>query len=426
MTPYQHVLAQMHTAQRTKTYVTKYYPDELNAIEAKPGRNWTEKLYMYLHELNEIPKCPICGNQVKLAKFNTGYYTFCSRECARKDPHRGEKFRQTCLKRYGVEAPMQSKAIREKSIRTCIQKYGVAHANKSQAVKDKISKTNRISHSTKEYRENYKKTILAKYGVEHFSKTPEYLKRVTRTNLERYGAKHAMQTDKIKQKLAATNITKYGVSNASKLVSRKNFPELIESSQHQWLCRCPHPECDKCQDKIYITNCGVHEVRTKIGAELCTKLHPINDHRSTMEYEICKMLDGMNIKYEINNRTIVAPQEIDIYVPSHKLGIEVNGCYWHSDAEKDNQYHFNKWLKAKQRGIKIIFLWEDWIRNHPTSIQKLIFYHINGGSHPRLDWQTESIDCGLYDINTIEESSIVPHSEIHSEHICWTVGKIKK
>lgn len=424
MTPYQQILTQMHSSQRTRKYVERHFPDELDAIEAKPGRSWVEKLYLYLHDMNEIPKCPICGNLVNLEKFNKGYYTFCSQECAYKDPNRKNKFKETCLERYGVEAPMQSNAIRKKSSQTCIRKYGVEHANKSQTVKDKISKSNRLSHSTEEYRRNYRKSMLTKYGVESYPQSKEFKEKYQATCLERYGTTHPMKSQEIKSRLISTNLNRYGVINAAQLISRRNFPELINSDGGRWVCKCPHPECNECEEKTYITTRGVHDGRLRCNAELCTKLHPINDHRSTAEYIICGMLDELGVKYEISNRTVIAPQEIDIYIPELKLGVEVNGCYWHSEIEKPKNYHFNKWLQAKFVGVKLIFIWEDWVENYLTCVQNLLYYHIYGGEVPNIAWDSESIDDGIYDINLISEHQIVPAPEFHNGYKCWTVGKI--
>jgi len=44
------------------------------------------------------------------------------------------------------------------------------------------------------------------------------------------------------------------------------------------------------------------------------------------------------------------------------LGFEFNGLYWHSDKFKDKWYHINKTNYFKERGIRIIHIWEDdWV-----------------------------------------------------------------
>lgn len=51
--------------------------------------------------------------------------------------------------------------------------------------------------------------------------------------------------------------------------------------------------------------------------------------------------------------------EIDMYIPEKRLGIEFNGIYWHSDLQKDKNYHFNKSKLAELRGIRLINIYED-------------------------------------------------------------------
>ena len=64
--------------------------------------------------------------------------------------------------------------------------------------------------------------------------------------------------------------------------------------------------------------------------------------------------------------------EIDIYSPSLKLGFEFNGNYWHSDLFKQNNYHQQKTLVAKQENINLIHIFEyEWL-NKQNIIKSLI------------------------------------------------------
>lgn len=53
--------------------------------------------------------------------------------------------------------------------------------------------------------------------------------------------------------------------------------------------------------------------------------------------------------------------EIDIYSEEHKIGIEFNGLYFHSElaGKKNELYHLNKTDKAEQNGIHLIHIFED-------------------------------------------------------------------
>lgn len=64
---------------------------------------------------------------------------------------------------------------------------------------------------------------------------------------------------------------------------------------------------------------------------------------SSYEKEIQKFLDQYNVKYSAN-RQILEGKEIDILVPSQKIGIEFDGLRFHSEffGKKSRSYH---WIK---------------------------------------------------------------------------------
>lgn len=73
------------------------------------------------------------------------------------------------------------------------------------------------------------------------------------------------------------------------------------------------------------------------------------------------------------NREILRNREIDIFIPSLKLGIEYNGLHWHSEKfGKDKNYHLDKLNKCNEQGIKLIQIFEDeWINHREICESKL-------------------------------------------------------
>lgn len=66
-----------------------------------------------------------------------------------------------------------------------------------------------------------------------------------------------------------------------------------------------------------------------------------------------------------NNRDIIFPLELDLYYPNKRIGVEFNGDYWHSDLYKDRKYHYNKFIKCKEKDILLVSIFEsDWISNN--------------------------------------------------------------
>jgi hypothetical protein len=55
----------------------------------------------------------------------------------------------------------------------------------------------------------------------------------------------------------------------------------------------------------------------------------------------------------------IGNKEIDIFIPDRKLGIEINGVYWHNELFKNNDYHLFKTQLFNSQNISIIQIFED-------------------------------------------------------------------
>lgn len=83
-------------------------------------------------------------------------------------------------------------------------------------------------------------------------------------------------------------------------------------------------------------------------------------HVSKNENEIFEYIKSLsNTTIIQNERKIISPKEIDIYIPDLKIGIEYNGIYWHSKNTTDKNQHLKKLELAKSKGIKLIQVFED-------------------------------------------------------------------
>ena len=108
---------------------------------------------------------------------------------------------------------------------------------------------------------------------------------------------------------------------------------------------------------------------------MCTDLLPIQPNRTsgtTLELFIRNILDQHNIQYQTNVRSVIPPQELDIYIPSHHLAIECNGVYWHDTAHKGSAYHEQKTKDCAAAGIRLVHVWEDWVVNTPEIVESML------------------------------------------------------
>ena len=105
---------------------------------------------------------------------------------------------------------------------------------------------------------------------------------------------------------------------------------------------------------------------TKLFIDAATLIHAENTGD-----EIISLFS--EIEHQQHNREILNGMEIDIYIPSLKLGIEYNGFRWHSEEfGKDHRYHLDKLNKCNEQGIKLIQIFEDeWINHRDICESKL-------------------------------------------------------
>ena len=85
---------------------------------------------------------------------------------------------------------------------------------------------------------------------------------------------------------------------------------------------------------------------------------------SYLEKEIVDFIKELKIDIIENDRTVIAPKELDIYIPSKKVAIEFDGLYYHSELFVTKDYHLAKTNTCNEKGIDLIHVFEDdWIEN---------------------------------------------------------------
>lgn len=87
-----------------------------------------------------------------------------------------------------------------------------------------------------------------------------------------------------------------------------------------------------------------------------------NSFQSKSQIEISEFIKSFGINdIENNNKKALDGTELDIYIPSMNIAIEYNGLFYHSEVsgKKDKNYHLNKLNKCKEKGIRLINIFED-------------------------------------------------------------------
>jgi len=284
-----------------------------------------------------------CGNRVS-PKMNwcDGYKQYCSNKCSANNIETKNKLKNTLLDKYGVEHYSKTKEYINKVKNTNIQRWGV----------DNYAKTD-------EFIKKSKKTYLDRYGVDNYTKTQDYIIKSKQTNLNRLGVEFPTQSNVIKEKIRKTNEIKYKEKHIfgshqyriENFDISKNINYLgYSNGMNTFGCDCGGEHTFEITTDLYYGRIATHN-------KLCTICYPISETQSIEERLLYDYISGIYKDKVIKNHR--DKYEIDIYIPNRNIGFEFNGIYWHSDRYKDINYHQVKTNYFKDRGIRIVHIWED-------------------------------------------------------------------
>ena len=295
----------------------------LNRFEEK-SRTIKESLLRLLYNIENIPKCPICGN---LCYFKGGnikeniYLTTCNNTYCygklkaqrrketfikkygvehiaklesynnvfkfnnpQKNPISKEKTKQTMLNKYGKQYALQINKFKEKQKQTCLEKYGVEYASQN-----------------KQFKEHVKQTCLEKYGVTCSLYGEKAKNKTKQTNLKRYKCENGGGSIKAQEKIKNTLLNHFGVDSYSKTEKFKNDMHILMSSE-------------KMRQKIYNTQ---------------KKNKSFNKSKSEDEsYNLLKQKYPNIIRHYKDK--IRYPFICDFYIPSLDLFIECQYGFYHN------------------------------------------------------------------------------------------------
>jgi hypothetical protein len=289
-----------------------------------------------------------------------------------------EKAEKTNIDRYGDRVPSKTDQIKEKTRNVFVEKFGVDNPSKLEHIrkkaKDKMVELYGVEFAlqNKEILEKMKKKNLEKMGFEYVIQNPDVREKIKKTNMERYGFQYSSQFPEIKSRIKNSNIKSYDkskidLSNLEKFGKyhiskteeyRKRFKVSNDTNYIEYVGDgISKFKCDGGLDHEFEVNIDNYISRTKNGIKICTICNPIGESKSISEVELYEF-----IKSKYSGEIIQSYRdslEIDIYLPEIGIGFEYNGLYWHSEEHKNKDYHSKKIEFFKDRGIRVINIWED-------------------------------------------------------------------
>lgn len=271
-----------------------------------------------------------------------------------KVPEIYEKAYATLVEHYG-DHPYSADEIVEKRRKTSLDRYGTIHPSQSQEVKDKKIATNR-----------------RRRNVDNVFQDPEVKAQIAATMKERYGCTNPRQNPDIIAKSEDTCWGRYG--NKTYKGSDEDFRRTLADPSKMEQFKSFKSDVKHYIESHYKENPTLLQLASDIGCNIATVSRFVIEqecqnlisytHISYAEQDVIdflkEYLDDSEIK--LHDRQVISPKEIDIYLPSLKIGFEINPTYTHNSSKSthhDNtfivpaNYHFNKTVECESKGVRL-------------------------------------------------------------------------
>lgn len=319
------------------------------------GKRQIQRVYDLINDITITPICNTCNeNDVKFDTFESGYKRYCSHSCSVANISTVEKRKLTNLVKYGCAGSLGNPKVRQKMKSTMIAKYGVEHALQNSNILDQVlaKYKNKSAIEKQAITTKAKHTIQSLYGESMWGNPTIVNKRIA-TNRAKYGTDYVQQNDQVKQtsKISRTKVSFDKISSRldgkfTPMFTATEFVGVASHVKYKWQCAvCSTIFKDHIDDgsNPICPTCNPHALTSG----------------SAGEAEVCDFISSLGVSFIKNDRSIIAPKELDIYIPELQIAIEYCGLYWHSDKHVEKDYHLQKYKKCAEQGIRLITIFED-------------------------------------------------------------------
>lgn len=320
------------------------------------------------------------------------------------------KAEETNKIRYGHAWPMQSNEVKSKTVQTNLSRYGMSNVMQNKDIASKFSNDYALKTgyewplANPDIQDKIKQANLDKYGTECYAQTdqfrefiavnnpmknPDTVAKAEETNLAKYGQRNYMMTEEGKEKVSKSMIEIYGKRTFSQLAEWKLKTMKECTNIEEWMKFTEDPVgyiqdhySGKPKYRQLAADLGVTPscVTDLITRNKLTSL--ISYSQSYMEDEVREFLDELGIQYESHNRKLIAPYELDIYIPKYALAIECNPTATHNSSISFKNldtisilpadYHKRKTEMCESVGVELFHIFGfDWEHNRSIILSML-------------------------------------------------------
>lgn len=311
-------------------YMPNEIENELRISTPNCGENASraERLFWILNKISEYPTCKACDKKLTSLQWcpsiktewrqypgsKAGYRPFCGRTCAYTfENQKNIKMQNTSMARYGVEHPMRSPIVIETLRQANIRNTGEAWPMRWGS-------------------ERFKAKLFENYGV---------------TSIRDFGETHKNIIESISKK--TTERLPFKIKELEELFNVKCLSDLssigqiyrIYDYEFKWKHSC---------GKIFSSNISER------GIKVCPKCS--NSGSSKAEKLIGDFIESFRIPIVRRDKKILNGLELDIWIPSLKIGIEFDGTYWHSADFVSKTKSMEKLILMEKLGFRLITIQE--------------------------------------------------------------------
>ena len=170
------------------------------------------------------------------------------------------------------------------------------------------------------------------------------------------------------------NIDKLTISNKVKTVKENKFNQRFTLTKDQIETDYSKIQCMGGLAEHY--NCSMTTIKKLF------KLHSIEAKfakSSVGQLQVATHIKSLGFDVIINDRKLISPLELDIIIPEKNIAIEYCGIYFHSETwgNKERNYHLRKYDLCKEKGYKLITIFEnEWV-NKKDIVKSILSTKLN-------------------------------------------------